>query len=514
MAAFPSSPQNRRRRIERRSISRLPKRTRQTSSDPRLARELAINGIDGATGDYLLPALTPRQLVALAGARARHQDDSLNALIAHLGWWVRLFVRRGPIRGLKAGLDPKKLEEAGWGVIFAQDADPAIEEALSPLLALRRAQATRKRKRYYQVYRGKKGYLPGQSKLEFIAGHRVGPGPADPEKMPYYLLLVGDPETIPFPFQYQLDVQYAVGRLHFDTVEEYACYAASVVEAEKSLVKPEALPRRATFFGVKNPDDRATRLCTDRLVEPLAAGLVRDRPDWTVDTVLADEATKARLGELLAGDERPTLLFTAGHGMGFRNGHSRQLAHQGALLCQDWPGPKAWRKGIPRDFYFAAEDLAGDTRLGGMIVFQFACFAGGTPRRDNFTRGSGERKVLAPHPFVAPLPQRLLSQGALAVVAHVDRAWGYSFLWPQAGEQLAVFESTFTQLMDGHPIGSAMEYFNQRYAELSTLLSEEFAHQGFGKKVDEVEISRLWTANNDARNYVVLGDPAVRIGVG
>ena len=40
------------------------------------------------------------------------------------------------------------------------------------------------------------------------------------------------------------------------------------------------------------------------------------------------------------------------------------------------------------------------------------------------------------------LPMRLLNQGALAVIGHIERAWGYSFFWPNAGEQVTVFEST------------------------------------------------------------------------
>jgi hypothetical protein len=463
---------------------------------------LIFNGIDGATGQYLLPPLTPREVSKIA------QGEKLDP--AHLQdlmqRWTQVSQPHFGVKALASG-DETNLARTGWGVVFAHDADPAIREALAPLLARRKAQAGAEKEKYYQEYVGVRSYRPDESKQQFLARNGAGPGPADPDKVPYYLLLVGDPEAIPFRFQYQLDVQYSVGRIHFETLQEYAQYARNVVETESS---PPQLQRRAAFFGVRNAGDQATQLSADHLVKPLAAKLTGELPGWKCDTVLADDATKARLGQLLGGADTPAFFFSASHGMGFPNGDPRQAAEQGALLCQDWPGPIQWRQPIPREFYFAGEDLGDSTALKGTVAFFFACYGAGTPRLDDFAHvATGVQFEITPHGFLGRLPKRLLTRGMLAVVGHVERAWGCSFTWKRAGEQLSVFESSLLRLLQGQPIGRAMEFFNERYAELSSDLTSELEEVKYGKIADDVEISGMWTANNDARSYIIIGDPAV-----
>jgi hypothetical protein len=461
---------------------------------------LYFNGINGATGEYGLPPMTGEQLSACI--RGEAAPDNLDELKFKTQQSQECF-------GVKEGIDPKQLAQTGWGVIFASDADPAIKEALSELLNLRQQQAGD----CFKVYEGGAGYRRGESKNAFLSRHKVGPGPADPLKMPYYLLLVGSPDAIPYTFQYLLDVQYAVGRLAFATPEEYARYAHSVVAAETGAVR---LPRQATFFGTANPNDEATALSADQLILPLADSLRAAKPDWTIATQVREEARKARLAGLLGGDQTPALLFTASHGMEFPQDDPRQIPHQGALLCQDWPGPKAWgKRPIPQDHYFAGDDVDAEARLLGLITFHFACYGAGTPLNDEFSKQAfKERQAIAPHPFVAGLPTKLLSHprgGALAAVGHVERAWGYSFLWPGAGRQITTFESVLLRLLDGYPVGAAVEYLNECYAALAAALSVELEEIEYGKRVNPYDLAEMWTANNDARSYVIIGDPAVRL---
>ena len=469
-------------------------------SDQSVKPYLHFNGINGATGEYGLPPMTGEELAGFI------KGESAPENLAELKYRRQQATQRH--YGVKEGVDPKKLDETGWGVIFAHDAAPEIREALRPLLDLRQSQAGER----YRCYEGGNGFRVGKdNKNSFLARHGAGPGPADPDKVPYYLLIVGGPDVIPYRFQSQLDVQYAVGRIHFETVEEYASYAQSVVAAETGRVK---LARRLSFFGVANDDDPATVSCEQSLVSPLY-GKFKDRAGWEIEAILKENATKSKLTDLLGGSGTPSLLFTASHGMEFPLGHAKQFPHQGALLCGDWPGPKNFHGPIPQDFYFAGDDLTDDARLLGLIAFHFACYGAGTPELDEFAQQAFKgRQAIAPKAFLSSLPTRMLSHprgGALAAIGHVDRAWSTSFAWSGAGAQTVVFESTIQRLIEGHPVGSALEYFNERYAELSTVLTDELEEVQYGKIVDPYELAGMWTANNDARGYMVLGDPAVRL---
>ena len=166
---------------------------------------------------------------------------------------------------------------------------------------------------------------------------------------------------------------------------------------------------------------------------------------------------------------------------------------------------------MPVDFYFSSDDVPSMT--GSLVAFFFNSFSGGTlPGRSNDL--SPVATVL--HPFIAALPRALLGRGeggALAVIGHVDLAWTYSFQTPSPEapiERLTQFKQIIAGILRGYPVGAAMEIFGLRYAALATDLSDEILALQRGNVPDDETLFRLWLCQ-DARNYIVLGDPAVRL---
>lgn len=470
-------------------------------------RRLAFNGLDASTGLYVRPAMTADELAEVIRARIEPRDPlELEAEILgtpeDLSGHAAARRRRGEPPPWVNGED---IASSGWGVIFPQAADHGERAALEELLIHRRAQVSQSLFREY-VYR------PGDNLETWLARHGIGPGTPEPERMPYYLLIVGGPEQIPFDFQLDLAQQAAVGRLCFDTSEEYARYAQGVIAAEQ---KPPLRVRRAAIFAVRNQDDLATDAASRRLVGPLLEILERHAPAWRLEKVLAEQATKERLRQLLAHPEPPAFLFTSSHGVAPNLAEPEPPGLMGALVCQDWPGALKWHEPLVPDFLFTAEDIPDEADVSGLISFHFACFSLGTPRLDSFAHESaGEPAELALTPSIARLPQRLLGReggGALAVIGHVDRARGFSYVWPRAGSQPQAFASVIWRLLDGQPVGLAIRHLADRYAAVALRLNAELLSARRGEHVDARWLCHLWTASIDSRSYAVLGDPAARL---
>ena len=60
-----------------------------------------------------------------------------------------------------------------------------------------------------------------------------------------------------------------------------------------------------------------------------------------------------------------------------------------------------------------------------------------------------------------PQPPQHPNGAALAVIGHVERAWGYSISTPEAGRQIGAFREAIGGILGGLPVAFAMKGFNR-----------------------------------------------------
>ena len=281
-------------------------------------------------------------------------------------------------------------------------------------------------------------------------------------------------------------------------------YAETAIAAE---ISPAPQSRQIAVFAPTFAGDQHTQLLAESLLTPLA--LTVRESEWQVQMWTGIAATKAALTQTLGGSKPPpAILVAATHSWVAHRGDPSLNAMQGALICQDWPGPEA-NVPLHHSVVFSAADAGGHLNIRDMIAVLWGSFTAGRNSTGDRSEGPvGDRNA------VSHLAQQLLGAapgGALAVIGFVDRMLGFSFPGGRPAEIHTAVTRTIRALIRGQRVGHASQAFDETYASAVALLNDALERGRNGQQVDTVEMSSLWTVTADLRNVVLIGDPAVRL---
>jgi len=355
--------------------------------------------------------------------------------------------------------------------------------------------------------------------------------PEQPDRQPpHYILVVGGPGQVPFEFQSHLDIAASVGRIAFDSIGDLKAYVQKVVRLEEAAEQHDsaAVERKAVFFatdhGYAIPRTREypdpTMFSRRHLAQPLAEKV--NELGFEITMLEGENATKAQLMASLSG-AGPAVVFTASHGLAVNDIADLELqrALNGAIICQNAKG----ESGLERAGLLSADDVPLDEPfLEGGVFFQFACFGYGTPAESDFAHWAGGRKQNAQADFVAALPKKLLAhpRGPVAFIGHLDVAKlrGYTEVTDPDAEahwstRREPFDALINELLSSYrPAGRAMERMNKSYGERNDTIARIQDLLERNKLTDTTsfreELVDSYILRNDAKNYMVFGDPAVR----
>ena len=93
--------------------------------------KIILNGIDGTTGNYLVPPMDAAQAADII--KGNPMDPDLAR------WLDRIWrITSQPNLGLPLGVEATDVNQAGWAIVFHRDEDPRVKMALNPLIEHRR----------------------------------------------------------------------------------------------------------------------------------------------------------------------------------------------------------------------------------------------------------------------------------------------------------------------------------------------------------------------------------------
>ena len=433
--------------------------------------------------------------------------------------------------------DPNDLEQQRWGLVIPQGEEgQRLKSLIQPLINRRQEQQGG---RPIQIFEVPPDMSPVDAALWKKKTFESGGVFAD--DVPRYVTILGDLHQVSLGLQQVLCSDSFPGRLCFDAEADYERYVQKVLDWEKN---PSAAEKAQAIYHTVHDGTAATTVGYRALIKP-GMDLMRRKMEEDKQTLALMRPGGRPPVDLLpiealveSGDlynplqdqllksvntSLPSVLFTLSHGSGPpRAGWGSsgdKLAKQGALS-------------FGANGHFSAADLGDAPFVPGGIWFMLACFGGGTPavspyfhwlqglKEQGQFRGRVEGVLDAlpktgERPFVAQLPKAALasSKGPLAVMAHLDLAWTYSFqdLDSGATNRPARFMTIVRRLLEKKRAGVALQELLRFLGQVESELAMQADAKAMGMPENPARQGHLWMLRQDLAGYVLLGDPAVHL---
>lgn len=333
--------------------------------------------------------------------------------------------------------------------------------------------------------------------------------------LPGYIMICDTFEHIPLEYQFILNAFSATGRLWLDGREALEAYVRKVLAVERGAMKPG--PRRVVATPMDDPVTVADYLGIISEVVPDLA-----RVSEPVD-VLA--GTDFGQDTLLAAARDAGLLAVYCHGVALDEAtQARRPDLQGAFVLRF--GSKA-EEGL-----LDPGDLRGPFAPGG-IVFSPACLGGGTQASSDYAAWIDPQNLppyLGATTRASALGRTLLASpdGPAALVLHFDISMGnnapmYNPFTQGHDLQRDLHGRFLGRVLQGDTVGGATGPFRWAagayYAQAIYVFGQIAGHTPYigtsgrrktiGNFVDSMNMYHV-TAT-EMRNYIILGDPAVRL---
>lgn len=405
-------------------------------------------------------------------------------------------------------------DRVGWGLVLADDPTLSAADRATPKGAPKAIQDLHEH-RGGPIFRIGKDWTPGFLRRHYPGGRTAdlqtatGHFGAGEGRIPKYLLIVGEPDQIPWEAQYDLQQGRYVGRLPGGA--ELRTYVDALISGWDNQ-PPE--PANTLVWSVDHGGEDITGMMQSAIARPLHALFRDDQSDAALRAgarlVQGDDATHGNLTAAI-NQHRPSLIATTSHGNTWPIDQPARMAASLGLLIDD--DHQAIDPASLRDTF---------APYGAVWYAQACCSAGSTAQ-------SGYKGVLVPGSRAAkvteavaecgdtfaPLPRALLTseRPLAAFIGHVEPTFDWSIRQPQTGQIMthSIMKTFFFSLYTGKPIGMAMDHIRRTggsFLAQADLSSRELI-RGAMKEIGTFLAISL--ASRDWQSIVLLGDPTVTV---